>query len=173
MLQQHAARPELVEGSLSLSKGGETPHCTPRGYTGLMRTVILGALLLGLACSPPPPAPSPTAQPSPSPQAPAGREADRAGIQRLEQEARSLANPAGCAESGQCRAMPVGAKACGGPRYYLPYCPLTTDAAALQRKLEEVRNAEQQFNQKYGVISDCSFVSEPALTSAGGACQAR
>jgi len=136
-----------------------------------MKRIILGALLLALACSAPA-QPSPET-PSPIPQAPAGREADRAAIQRLEQEARALASLSGCAESGQCRAMPVGAKACGGPRYYLPYCPLTTNAAALQRKLEEVRNAEQQFNQKYGVISDCSFVSEPALTSAAGACQAR
>jgi hypothetical protein len=136
-----------------------------------MTRVILGALLLALACSAP--AQPPPETPSPLPQAPATRESDRAAIERLEQEARTLANPAGCAESGQCRAMPVGAKACGGPRYYLLYCPLTTDAAALQRKLDEVRAAEQQFNQTYGMMSDCSFVGEPALTSAGGSCQAR
>lgn len=128
---------------------------------------IVGALFAVIACSVPAQTTDPTPQPS------AGREADRAAIQRLEQEAKAIANPVGCAESGQCRAMPLGAKACGGPRYWLPYCPLTTDVSALQRKLDEVRAAEQQFNRTYDVISDCSFVAEPSLTSASGACLAR
>jgi hypothetical protein len=66
----------------------------------------------------------------------------------------------------------MGAKACGGPKTYLPYCPLTTDTNALMRKLEELRVAEDEFNRKYGIMSDCAFVVEPSLTSANGTCQA-
>lgn len=132
-----------------------------------MRRLIVGAVFAAIACGVP--AQPPTLTPEPT----AGGTPDRTAIQRLEQEARVLANTSGCTEAAQCRALPVGTKACGGPRYYLPYCPLTTDAAALQRKLDELRTAEQQFNAATGAISDCMFISEPSLTSAGGACQAR
>lgn len=125
--------------------------------------------VLVVACAGPraPAGDEPTAIPQPS----GDRQTDRASIERLEQEARALANASGCAGSAQCRAAPVGAKACGGPRYWLVYCPLTSDSAALLRKLEELRAAEQAFNQKYGVLSDCAFVTEPNVESVGGTCR--
>ncbi|MEK7215602.1 MAG: hypothetical protein AAB289_08415 [Chloroflexota bacterium] len=94
-------------------------------------------------------------------------------LAQLEQEARALAKIDGCTGGAQCRSAPVGAKACGGPRYWLPYCPLTTDVAALMSKLSVLQGAEQQFNRTYGVVSDCSYVVEPGLTVSGGSCRVR
>lgn len=116
----------------------------------------------GRATEPPPPAETPTDQ-----------RADAARLERLEQEARALAKPDGCPEGSQCGVVPVGEKACGGPRYWLPYCPISTDVAALRAKIEELRTAEAAFNRKYGIISDCLFVSQPPVTSAGGTCRAQ
>src|ERR1051326_8488877 len=69
---------------------------------------------------------------------------DWSAILKLEEEAKAIAKVSGCASS-ECKAAAVGSRACGGPRYYLPYCAKTTDSAALYRKLDEVAKAEQAY----------------------------
>jgi hypothetical protein len=93
-------------------------------------------------------------------------------IQRLEGAARELARTDGCTDASQCAAAPVGAKACGGPRAYLPYCPLTTNTAELQSKLEELLLTERAYNVRYGIMSDCMLVTEPPLGLSDGRCVA-
>ncbi len=93
-------------------------------------------------------------------------------IATLEREALALAHNDGCDSVGQCRVAPVGAKACGGPRYWITWCSLSTDSAALFEKLDELRTAEQNFNQVHGVISDCSIVGPPTLVVSAGVCRA-
>ena len=97
--------------------------------------------------------------------------ADRATLARLENEAKALARTDGC-RAGECAAAPVGAKACGGPRYYLPYCRLTTDVPALNRKLEEIRAFERAFNERYGIVSTCEFAVPPEVAPVDGVCRA-
>ena len=104
---------------------------------------------------------------------PASQQSDWAAIEKLESEAKSLAKTAGCAASGDCRAAPVGSRACGGPRYYLPYCSKTTDSAALFAKLDEVAKAEQAYNRKYNLASTCEFRMPPTVQAAGGSCVAQ
>lgn len=98
---------------------------------------------------------------------------DRAELARLEAEARALVRPDGCAQPGDCRSAPLGAKACGGPRTYVVYCAATTDTVALFRKLERHRRAEAAFNEKYGMPSTCDLASPPQTELAGGTCTAR
>ncbi|HEY9448718.1 MAG TPA: hypothetical protein VIQ60_03160 [Gemmatimonadaceae bacterium] len=97
---------------------------------------------------------------------------DSADLARLEREALALVHNDGCDSVAQCRVAPVGAKACGGPRYWITFCSTTTDSAALFRKLEELRVAEQAFNQAHGIISDCSIVGPPSLVVSAGVCRA-
>ena len=99
-------------------------------------------------------------------------EADGAHLRRLEEHARALAVTTGCGSAGACAAAPVGAKACGGPRYHLPYCPVATDVAALNATLADIVRFERALNERYGIGSDCAFVGAPALELAGGACRA-
>jgi hypothetical protein len=100
-------------------------------------------------------------------------EGDTDTLARLEREARALAKSSGCTSSAECRTAPVGAKACGGPRYWLAYCAATTDSAALFRKLNELKAAEQAYNKAHGVVSDCSFAAPPPLQAVGGSCRAQ
>lgn len=93
-------------------------------------------------------------------------------IARLEMEARALAKSAGCENSGQCRTAPVGSRACGGPRLYLAYCSLTTDSAALFRKLKELERAEQAYNMEQGMASTCEMRMPPDVSLVGGSCRA-
>jgi len=96
----------------------------------------------------------------------------RGTVNRLEREARALAVTSGCSDATQCRSAPVGAKSCGGPRYYLPYCPLSTDSVALYRKLAELATAEREYNRKSGMMSNCSVEMPPQLAFDGGQCRA-
>jgi hypothetical protein len=97
---------------------------------------------------------------------------DSVQIATLEREALELAHNDGCSTADQCRVAPVGAKACGGPRYWITWCPATTDSVALFRKLDELHAAEQNFNQVHGVISDCSIVGPPTPVVSAGVCKA-
>lgn len=100
------------------------------------------------------------------------QQVDSATLRRLADEARALARTDGCATSSQCAALPMGAKPCGGPWTYLPYCPITTDRAALVAKLDQVARFEEEFNRTYGRGSTCDFVSAPELRLEGGRCTA-
>lgn len=104
---------------------------------------------------------------------PASQQSDWAAIERIEGEAKGIARTAGCTASGDCRAAPVGNRACGGPRYYLPYCSKTTDSVALFRKLDEVAKAEQAYNRKYNIASTCEFRMPPTVNAVGGSCVAQ
>ncbi len=104
---------------------------------------------------------------------PPGQETDWKAIEQLEAQAKAIAKIDGCSVSGDCRSAGVGAKACGGPRYYLPYCLKTTDSTALQKKLDEVTKAEMAYNKKYGVVSTCEMRLPPELEAAGGSCRAK
>lgn len=105
--------------------------------------------------------------------APGTQQSDWAAIEKLEGEAKSLAATSGCATAAECRAAPVGSRACGGPRYYIPYCAKSTDSAALYRKLDEVATAERAYNAKYQLVSTCEFRMAPGLTLTAGACAAK
>jgi hypothetical protein len=97
---------------------------------------------------------------------------DSEQIAQLEREALALAHNDGCSTADQCRVAPVGAKACGGPRYWITWCPASTDSAALFQKLDELRTAEQNFNQVHGVVSDCSIIGPPTPMVSAGVCRA-
>jgi hypothetical protein len=97
---------------------------------------------------------------------------DTTRLARLERDARALAKTGGCDAASSCRAAPVGWRGCGGPRAYVVYCPGTTDTVALLRKLEELRRAEMEYNDRAGVISTCEMRMPPRLTAQDGRCSA-
>ena len=97
---------------------------------------------------------------------------DWSAILKLEDQAKAIAKVSGCATS-ECRAAAVGSRACGGPRYYLPYCAKTTDSVALYGKLNEVAKAEQAYNRKYKIVSSCIFLMPPQVEVVGGSCVAK
>ena len=104
---------------------------------------------------------------------PASQQSDWTAIEKIEAEAKTIAKTGGCTASGDCRSAPVGSRACGGPRYYLPYCAKTTDSVALFRKLDEVAKAEQAYNKKYNLASTCEFRMPPTVNAVGGSCVAQ
>lgn len=97
---------------------------------------------------------------------------DPARLAQLEREARALVKTTGCSSAAICRTAPLGWRGCGGPRAHLVYCPATTDSVALFRKLEELRQAEIDYNAKSGMMSTCELRLPPNVTLVGGSCTA-
>ena len=117
--------------------------------------------------------PSPGGNTGAGPGLSGSQETDWAAIEKLEGEAKAIAKTAGCSASSECRAAPVGSRACGGPRYYIAYCAKSTDSAALYSKLDEVAQAEQAYNRKYQLVSTCEFRMPPAVGIMAGSCAAQ
>jgi hypothetical protein len=139
-----------------------------------MRQLILaGSLLFVSACNPKPVPPDANGTSAPPAGAVSSEDADRKEIEKLEAEARALANVSGCTASGDCRVAPIGVRGCGGPRDFIVYCGKTTDSAALMEKIEAADSAEAAFNRKHQVISTCELRMPPAVESSGGSCRAR
>lgn len=131
----------------------------------VLRSVVTALVgVAAMACSPRPPAGASATDSA------ARVETDSARIARLELEARALARTDGCASAEQCRVAPVGHRACGGPRTYLPYCARTTDSAALFAKLGELARVEEESQRKSGAVSTCEMRLPPAPTVSGGRC---
>src|SRR5215207_7339650 len=111
------------------------------------RVVHVGALisLIGLACASPAPRGADSATPN-------GQVAadDTTRLAQLEREARALVRATACGAASSCRTAPVGSRACGGPRDYVVYCAASTDTVALLRKLEELRRADMEYNERTG-----------------------
>ncbi len=125
---------------------------------------IIAALSLALACSKQQPVSSE------SPRAIASANSDSAAVARLYDDVRTLARSDDCSATADCRVAPVGAKGCGGPKYYIAYCARTTDSAALFRKLGELEAAEKAYNRAHNVISDCSMMLPPQPGMTAGRC---
>ena len=130
------------------------------------RRPVIAIVLVAFACTSPPAGEQP-----PADTAPVTGTIDNAMVAKLEQEARALAKTEGCASTGQCKAAPMGAKACGGPRAWIVYCPLATDEVGLTRKLDELRAAEERYNRETGLVSDCAMLNEPSVELSNGVCR--
>lgn len=124
-----------------------------------------------------PAAAPPPAQASPPPRTDEGltpeQQTEWNAIEALEAESKAIAKIDGCVASSECRTAPVGSRACGGPRYYIPWCSVTTDSAALYAKLAKVAEAEQAYNRKHSLASTCEMRLAPEVVSSGGSCITR
>ena len=141
------------------------------------RGAIFGSIMLaitGLSCARSTPGADDSAEgDADTAQAARNRPADlQAEVTRLEARLRETANPDGCDSAGQCKAAPIGERACGGPREYVVYCPLTTDETALLALVDSLKQAEMAYNEATGAVSTCEYRMPPTMTVSGGRCVA-
>lgn len=138
----------------------------------LIRFAAASTFCAVLACVQSPSSDSEESPPDQRAAQPSGR-VTRDTLAALEARARRIVNPNGCSSAASCRSAPVGAKACGGPRDFLVFCPLTTDTTALFSTLDELKRLEEQYNRQEGIVSDCMLMMAPELALEGGACVAK
>ena len=83
---------------------------------------------------------------------------------------RLIGTPA-CSDNAQCRSLPVGALACGGPQEYLPYSTSRTDEKGLLALAERSKTERQAEIQRTGEMSICIHRPDPGAVCVAGACQ--
>ncbi|WP_156949960.1 hypothetical protein [Maribacter antarcticus] len=81
-------------------------------------------------------------------------------IQQLS-EIRDLASSILCTDATVWTFTSYGSKACGGPIGYIAYAT-TIDTQLFLQKIQEHTAAQQYFNKKWGIISDCAFTTPPS-----------
>lgn len=75
-----------------------------------------------------------------------------------------------CDNSSQCHSLGVGAKACGGPENYLAWSSKNGDGAQLKALVRQHAAARRADDQRLGMMSTCSIVSDPGATCRAGQC---
>jgi len=88
-------------------------------------------------------------------------------------EIRKLIGNAACTDASQCHTLPVGARACGGPEYYLAWSSANTAGDELRALGERYKAERQAGNAASGRISDCRYAIDPGAVCSAGACQLR
>ena len=78
--------------------------------------------------------------------------------------------PAACQADGECRTLPVGAKACGGPASWLAYSTRSSDGAQLLVWSDALAARQRQQQQARGQASTCSVVPDPGAACVAGRC---
>ncbi|WP_036213511.1 hypothetical protein [Massilia alkalitolerans] len=129
-----------------------------------MRKLILVFLLGCAACTTQ--AQDPLRQRAPSPNAPsATAPSDTLG------SLRALVGDAACSDSAQCRTLPLGARACGGPEAYLAYSTAKGSEAQLRSLAERYQAERRAANKASGMMSTCQFMPDPGAVCQAGRCQ--
>ena len=72
----------------------------------------------------------------------------------------TLATSVNCTDASEWRYTNYGSKPCGGPVGFIAYST-TIDTASFLAQIEAHRNAQEAFNIKWELSSDCSTPTEP------------
>ncbi|MDQ1924858.1 hypothetical protein [Massilia pseudoviolaceinigra] len=139
--------------------------------SSFLRLCFAAALIAsGTACGGPSntsAAASPAASAAPAKQAPvAAADAARSLGARITAEI----GDAACDNTSQCRTLPVGSKACGGPAGFLPWSAKRGNGELLARLAAEQAAAEKKMNENSGMMSTCSVEQDPGATCSAGKC---
>ena len=95
-----------------------------------------------------------------------------AGAPELLQRLRALEAASTCRAAADCRAVPVGARLCGGPSAWLAMSAANMrEAAPLAERYTALRKAANAAAEQEGRVSTCQVIPEPAIGCAGGFCR--
>lgn len=94
------------------------------------------------------------------------------GDDQLQELRRGIEGAVGvqASEAGQCRAMPIGAKPCGGPWAYFVYAVPTTDEDVLKELVAAYDARQALLNRRDGHMSTCDMVMPPTVGLDEGIC---
>lgn len=88
------------------------------------------------------------------------QEQEQQVLTNLRQAIENLASNSVCNENTECKYIGFGSKPCGGYRSYLIYST-SINVSELEDMVETYNSKESGYNNKYGIISDCTMVTPP------------
>ena len=77
---------------------------------------------------------------------------------------------AACDQDSQCRTLPLGQKACGGPQRWLAWSTKATDQAALRERLDRLSAVDAHPPARPAGASNCALVPDPGASCVDGRC---
>lgn len=89
------------------------------------------------------------------------QEQEAQNLNQLFSEIESLATSENCEDSVEWVFTSYGSKACGGPVGFIAYSQ-KIDTELFLKKIDQHRIAQKKFNQKWGIVSDCSVPPQPS-----------
>ena len=101
---------------------------------------------------------------------PAGSQAQSSPGKLLADIKRAIGTPT-CSSNAECRTLPVGALACGGPDAYLAWSTRHGDEGALRALSERSKTARQEEIKRTGEMSICIHRPDPGASCVAGTCQ--
>lgn len=107
------------------------------------------------------------AGPGPSPVPTSSTRLDEA---QLQQRITAAIGTAACQKHADCRTLPVGAKACGGPARWVAWSAAQSDGAQLNAWAAELDTLQRQRQAAEGLMSTCSIVPDPGAVCRAGRC---
>lgn len=152
---------------MCLTNNEEHGKCDALDHSGLrredggMRKLLLILLIGCAACTTQAQDPNRKAEAKPAAAAPGDTLA----------EIRALARDASCSDNGQCRSLPLGAQACGGPSDYLAYSTLRANEKQMNELGERYKAERQAAIAKSGEMSICRYLPDPGAVCVAGTCQ--
>jgi hypothetical protein len=100
------------------------------------------------------------------PSADDARSAELALLQRIEAEVGTAA----CTSTAECRTLPIGSKACGGPARWMAWSATASQGDKLQAWAVELAQRQRQRDMADGRMSTCSVVPDPGAICDAGRC---
>ncbi|MEN8125564.1 MAG: hypothetical protein ABFR32_10580 [Bacteroidota bacterium] len=91
---------------------------------------------------------------------PVTQEVQKEALEELAEEIKAIADESICSDEYSCDFIGFGSKPCGGFWSYLVYSN-SIDTVNLVTKVKEYNKMEKQYNQKWGIMSDCMVVMPP------------
>ncbi|MFC5047501.1 hypothetical protein ACFSTE_06765 [Aquimarina hainanensis] len=85
---------------------------------------------------------------------------DRESLDMMYEEILTISHSNECTTPDNWTFTKIGAKACGGPTHYIPY-PTNIERTAFLEKVTKYTKAEDQFNKKWKLNSDCMIPAAP------------
>jgi len=99
--------------------------------------------------------------------------ADPAGTDeatRVLAQVRAAIGDAACSSDAQCRTLPMGARACGGPAAWWAWSTQRSDGALLHALATRLHTLERERIERAGLLSTCIAVPDPGAACVAARC---
>ncbi len=95
---------------------------------------------------------------------------DQATIKSTHEQLNQLIDDPRCDNSSQCKVLPVGSRACGGPSSFIVYSTKTADTAEVEKLAKDITALEKRFNAVNDMMSICQHLTTPSTQCSNNTC---
>ena len=164
----------LLAGLLACKGGDESGGATAAPLKAVAAAEAPASLpIAGIVTSPVPPPPDLAKLPPEAPAAstPAdGKSTAQALASAHAELASALARASSCSGDAECRSLPVGGKACGGPTGFEAYSTQGADPATMTALAEREHALALQEARESHRVSNCMMLGDPGARCQAGKC---